>query len=77
MYQGAFEWLDSNGLVHTCASGMYVGDGVVRGRRIAEMDRCLEHESLLCHEEVEVEEVEEAAAAGTEGLDFCTRQIEI
>ena len=54
-----------------------MGDGVVRGRRIAEMDRCLEHESLLCHEEVEVEEVEEAAAAGTEGLDFCTRQIEI
>lgn len=56
MYQRAFEWLDSNGLVHTCASRMYVGDGVVRRRRITEMDRCLEHESLLCHEEAEEEE---------------------
>lgn len=33
-----------------------MGDGVVRRRRITEMDRCLEHESLLCHEEAEEEE---------------------
>ncbi|CAD1476417.1 unnamed protein product, partial [Heterotrigona itama] len=31
------------------------------------MDRCLEHESLLCHEEAEVEEEEAAVAVARLG----------
>lgn len=76
MYSGAFEWLDSNGLVHTRVHPrMYVGGGAARGRRMAEMDRCLEHESLLCH--WGRREEGGGSGEGEEGLDFCTRQIEI
>lgn len=49
-----FKWTGA----HVCSEdvrrwsgGLGGREGGEGGRRIAEMDRCLEHESFLCHEE--------------------------
>lgn len=74
--QGAFEWLDSNGLVHTCASSDVRGwDGWARwgvGWQKWTVASSTSRAAMSLGEQGRREgEGEE------EGLDFCTRQIEI
>lgn len=61
-----FKWTGA----HVCILGCTWVGWVSGGGGMAEMDRCLEHESR-CYV------TGRAREGGEEGLDFCTRQIEI